>query len=323
MPKKSGELKVGVKSILVNAGNEKWSAAMDVKTNEPSLFDATLDSTMPYLYLPRTICDQFAKKLGLQFDEDTKLYTLNDTQRDQNLQSISSIQITVTDMEDHSKTTTISFSYAAFDVQASWPIYENSTSVFPIRRANGTYILGRTFFQEAYIIADFERRNFTLAKAVFPQPSVPPHFVGIYNLSAGALPNNTTSSSKNYHNQATLIGVATVVGLGALGLLVLGIFVYRRRVLSKRAEALAAQEDERRRKILSELPPEMDSVSSVARPRAIRGLSELSSDVEIDQRRILNWNPPVSEMEDMSDSTRRVLNTRDGYRDSAHSHELE
>ena len=61
--------------------------------------------------------------------------------------------------------------YAAFDLNASWPIYDNATSYFPIRRSpsddhNALHILGRTFLQEAYIIADFDRQNFTIADAV-------------------------------------------------------------------------------------------------------------------------------------------------------------
>ena len=42
------------------------------------------------------------------------------------------------------------------------------THYFPLRRANGEsqYILGRTFLEEAYVIADYERMNFTVLQAV-------------------------------------------------------------------------------------------------------------------------------------------------------------
>jgi hypothetical protein len=41
--------------------------------------------------------------------------------------------------------------YAAFNLQASYPIYSNATNYFPIRRASNDtqYVIGRTFLQEA------------------------------------------------------------------------------------------------------------------------------------------------------------------------------
>jgi len=41
--------------------------------------------------------------------------------------------------------------YAAFDLQANYPIYPKATNYFPIRRAsnNTQYVIGRTFLQEA------------------------------------------------------------------------------------------------------------------------------------------------------------------------------
>jgi len=50
--------------------------------------------------------------------------------------------------------------YAAFDLQATYLIYNNSTRYFPIRCAANEYTLGRTFLQEAYVIANYEHSNF-------------------------------------------------------------------------------------------------------------------------------------------------------------------
>lgn len=60
--------------------------------------------------------------------------------------------------------------YGAFDLQASHPIYPNATNYFPLRRADNEsqYTLGRVLLQEAYIIVDYERGNFSLHRALFP-----------------------------------------------------------------------------------------------------------------------------------------------------------
>jgi hypothetical protein len=57
--------------------------------------------------------------------------------------------------------------YAAFDLQVGQPFYNTSRRYFPIRRApsEDLYVLGRTFLQEAYLVVDWERGNFTLGQA--------------------------------------------------------------------------------------------------------------------------------------------------------------
>lgn len=73
---------------------------------------------------------------------------------------------------------TITFPYGAFDMTASWPSYNTSKSFFPIRRANtsapnGGAILGKTLFQEAYVVADLDAKTFALQQTRYtsPQPS--------------------------------------------------------------------------------------------------------------------------------------------------------
>lgn len=65
----------------------------------------------------------------------------------------------------------ITLPYAAFDLTVAYPIEFNSTNYFPLKRAaNDTqYTLGRTFLQEAYLIADYERSNFTVAPCAWVQ----------------------------------------------------------------------------------------------------------------------------------------------------------
>jgi len=146
-------LEVSIKSIDINFTSGLWSATA-YGQDQADVFNVIIDSTLPYLYLPNATCDRLAKQLGLQYDDQTDLYTLNNTQRAQNLENIPNIDITITDTTSGVNRTTISFPYAAFDLQASWPIYTNDngtegipTPYFPIRRSpSSTYVLGRVFF---------------------------------------------------------------------------------------------------------------------------------------------------------------------------------
>jgi len=161
------QLLVSVQSISLDIPNSGIVSA--TKTGDTtSTFDAVIDSTFPYFYLPQAVCDKFASVLGLNYDQKTDLYLINSTQRIVNADT--KIQIIVADTTNGLKTSKeIVLPYMAFDLNASWPIFDEPVAYFPIRRLptnDSTAILGRTFLQEAYVIADFERNNFTIASAV-------------------------------------------------------------------------------------------------------------------------------------------------------------
>jgi hypothetical protein len=77
----------------------------------------------------------------------------------------------VADTQDLNIRKEIVFPYSAFDLYASWPIYDNPVPYFPIRRTEGSNslaILGRAFFQEAHLTANFENKTFIIGQAVSP-----------------------------------------------------------------------------------------------------------------------------------------------------------
>jgi hypothetical protein len=162
----TSDLRVSVQQITISTDTN--STLVTNPSNPP--FRAIIDSTLPYLYLPPSVCDSFAAIVGLQYDNKTDLYTINSTQRAAMFGK--NIGLLVADAaQGVSKSKNIVLPFAAFDLNATWPIYVNSTSYFPIRRSpsddpNALHIIGRTFLQEAYIIADFDRGNFTIADAV-------------------------------------------------------------------------------------------------------------------------------------------------------------
>lgn len=111
-----------------------------------------LDSTVPYIYLPEAACAMFESTFGLVWDNATQLYLLTDAQHTTLKAQDPQITFTLGNLTS-STTVDITLPYSAFDLTVLYPIVENATRYFPLKRANDSsqYTLGRTFFQEAYV----------------------------------------------------------------------------------------------------------------------------------------------------------------------------
>jgi hypothetical protein len=150
-----------VRSIVAsNTLNGTLSAAFDL----PSL-PMAIDSGVSQLWLPPQVCENLAGALGLMYDNSTGLYLVNDTARTKLLDSSPEFTFTVAANASSHETTNIVLPYAAFDLEVSQPFYNTSKRYFPIRQApsDNLYVLGRAFLQEAYLIVDWERGNFTVS----------------------------------------------------------------------------------------------------------------------------------------------------------------
>lgn len=129
---------------------------------------ARIDSTVSQLYLPREMCDLFEDAFGLTYDSTKDFYLVNDTAHQQLRQSNPTVTFTLGDAQMNGPTTNIVFPYAAFDLAVGIPFYSNDTRYFPIRaaKAESQQALARAFLQEAYIVVDWERNNFTIGQAI-------------------------------------------------------------------------------------------------------------------------------------------------------------
>lgn len=130
-----------------------------------------VDFAESQIWLPVSACDKFAEAFNLTYDNTTDLYLVDSSTHAKLVQQNPSIKFRLgQSASDPAGQVDIVLPYSAFDQQASFPIYENATNYFPIRRAyNETqYTLGRTFFQEAYIKMDYERQQFSIHQALFP-----------------------------------------------------------------------------------------------------------------------------------------------------------
>jgi len=174
-----------VQSIIINSNSNSQSATTDAQSNSYS-FPAQIDSTLPYLWLPDEVVSNFVDIFGLKYDNETELYTINATQRASNLNNNPTIQIIIAESATSPNTTYIDLPYAAFDQNASWPIYDSSTSYFPIRNSpTGIFVLGRTILQEAYLVVDYERRKWSLGAANFSAIMPPADVVPILSPNTG------------------------------------------------------------------------------------------------------------------------------------------
>jgi hypothetical protein len=155
-------------------------------------FDASIDSTFPYLVLPDSVCDHFVKKFGLNYDEGRKLYTVDSDSHALNKRKNATLTFKVARSAAESlEYANIVLPYAAFDLEFRDPGNSTSERYFPIKKSeNSMYVLGRAFLQEAYIVVDYERANFTVAPAYFGDPKPPEELKMI--LSPNFVPPSTT-----------------------------------------------------------------------------------------------------------------------------------
>lgn len=174
-----------------------------------------IDSTIAQLYLPETACTAFEQAFGLTYDNTSQFYLVNtslhETLRSQN----ANVTFTLGNEQTGGSTVDIVLPYSAFDLTVNFPNVQNpNTSMyFPLKRAaNDTqYTLGRTFLQEAYLIADYENRNFTVAPCIWDSDRVATSSI------KSILSANETSSGDNGGSGSSTGAIAGGVVGGVLG----------------------------------------------------------------------------------------------------------
>ncbi|KAF4626156.1 hypothetical protein G7Y89_g12007 [Cudoniella acicularis] len=157
-PNSSSDLTISVNQIQMATNSGKTSLST-------TPFSAFIDSTVAYLYLPLQVCQQFETAFGISYDPKTDLYLVNDTLHTQLLSQNANVTFTLTNATANTLVDIV-LPYQAFDLTASWPLVQNTSRYFPLKRAanNNQITLGRTFLQEAYLIADYERSTFTISQ---------------------------------------------------------------------------------------------------------------------------------------------------------------
>ncbi|KAH9217588.1 aspartic peptidase domain-containing protein [Leptodontidium sp. 2 PMI_412] len=208
-----------------------------------SSINTVLDSTVSHIWLPTSSCALFENAFGLTWNDTAQLYVVSETQHTLLQAQNPSVTFTLRRADTVSSATervNITLPYGAFDLEASWPLVENSTRYFPLKRANDSsqYILGRAFFQEAYVIADYERKNFSVSQCKWD--SSPQNIVTIFP------PSNSTDNPKSETSGLPTGAIAGIAAGGGALLIVLAVVLYfcwwRPRQRKRKTAELAANE---------------------------------------------------------------------------------
>lgn len=198
-----------------------------------------VDFTLPHLWLPRHTCDRFAAAFGLEYDNSTDLYLISHERRMEMLAKNPTVTIGFGTTSNPAERVNIMLPYSSFDLEASHPIYPNRTYYFPLRRAanESQCLLGRTLFQEAYIVVDYERRNFTIQQARFPASNEANDIIAITDPKYVGPTNDTENSitSKKSLPKNAIIGISTGGALCFILLIALLTLLYRRHIRKQAA----------------------------------------------------------------------------------------
>ena len=187
---------------------------------------ASIDSTVAEFWLPQEICTVFENTFNLTYDSHTSLYLVSNKLHTQLLLTNPNITFTLGSQPIGGQTVEISLPYSAFDLTASPPYsgLKNQSLYFPLRRAaNSTqYTLGKAFLQEAYLIVDWERQNFSVSQCLWEaQRSAKLVPITPFNGSTGT--SNGTQSSSSIPES---LNIPVVVGIAVGAAIALSLFLF-------------------------------------------------------------------------------------------------
>jgi hypothetical protein len=191
---------------------------------------AFIDSVVPELWLPVEVCQQFEKALGISLDNTTRTYLVNASTHENLLNLNPNITFTLGNQKTGGPTVDIVLPYASFDLNVTAPILPNSSFYFPLMQATdeSQYTLGRTFLQEAYVIADYNSRTFNVSQCVFDD-SIPSHVIAIPSVQPTSTGNSTSGSGSGSGSSLDKLDGGAIAGIviGALaGLFIIGSILF-------------------------------------------------------------------------------------------------
>ena len=202
----------------------------DSKGEKPLMSEgilALVDSTVPYLWLPRSACQVFETVFGISMDPIHNLYLVNESTHDTLMKTNPSVIFSLANAVTGGPSVNITLPYASFDLNASHPLVKSPSRYFPLQIAadDTAYTLGRTFLQEAYMIVDYENSTFSLSQSVHDAAN-PSHIVPIAANNTGTSPASPTATGlvKTTDNSSHGIGTGAIAGL-AIAIAVVGILV--------------------------------------------------------------------------------------------------
>ena len=199
-----------------------------------------IDSTVPDLWLPASVCQAFASQYGLDYNATVNRYYVNETTHEELTTADSTVTFAIGPKASGGPSVNLTLHYNSFDlVDKTSDPNGNGSYYFPLRQAaNATqYTLGRAFLQETYMISDWERGNFSLSQALFPDDSAKPQIITI---QSPVQESNNTTSQPDQGGVSLHAGAIAGVSIGAAVALIgtaLGLLWQHKR---RRARAIKA-----------------------------------------------------------------------------------
>ena len=202
---------------------------------------AYIDFLVPHIWLPLEVCEAFERTFGLTYNETAELYFVNDTLHERLLSQNPNVTFTLSlPGSNKSNVVDIVMHYGSFDLMTGYPIVNNATRYFPLKRAQNysQYTLGRAFLQDAYVIADYDRSNFSVSQAVFPYGLDTQQIVAIHR------PGDIVSSiRRNTLSKGAIIGIEVALVMSSV-IVISAVISYVVRKKSKRSAAKLSSGDE-------------------------------------------------------------------------------
>ncbi|TVY15280.1 Candidapepsin-8 [Lachnellula arida] len=151
------------RDLTVSIDSITMTNSSATKSLLPTAISAFIDSTISQIWLPQEACILFESAFNLTWNSAAQLYLVSDSQHQNLLTENANVTFTLSNFQDK---VNITLPYSAFDLIAQYPLVSNDTRYFPLKRANSSsqYTLGRTFLQEAYVITDYDRQNFSVSQ---------------------------------------------------------------------------------------------------------------------------------------------------------------
>ncbi|CAD0094657.1 unnamed protein product [Aureobasidium mustum] len=186
--------------------------------------DFFIDSMVSHLWLPIETCRAFEQAFNLTWDSTEELYLLDDYTHNSLLAQNASFTFTLSNgssLDSPSSNISIVLPYASFDLTIEPPYVESEQRYFPLKQAQNSsqYTLGRVFLQEAYVVADYGRRNFSVSQTVFPGRGVAQNLVSIH-------PPGYDAGNRNRKLSAGAIAGIAIAGVALLAA-VIGFLVWK------------------------------------------------------------------------------------------------
>lgn len=260
---------INLQQLTVSAtGNAPWGPGSETLVLQPA--PVRIDSTTPFLWLPEEACRQFEKALGLTWNTTTSLYLMNDPNVHDDLTRLNmTFTFTLSDAPGSSSNVVeINVPYSSLDLDISWP-YVNTTDrikYFPLKRSlvPTEYTLGRAFLQEAYLVVDYGRGNFSVHQALFPPnddqveaiPLPGDNTVGGGGPGGGRSGGTAAAAGKPAGGLpvAAIAGIAVGAVLAVVAFLAAMVWVYRRG-RRRDQQRLDAEGDENKPEDMQEIAP--------------------------------------------------------------------